>query len=127
MPPFNIDRDSSEFTSSPFDFVATGLRTIQFLFLLLTPTKPSFTQSVSLQISRMSRPTPGGHQQHQQQQEEVNVKMDQLWKIALCAQNTDVSQKAIQILNSVYFGQGEEFLSTCMRSLKAAAQDLSQE
>ena len=37
---------------------------------------------------------------------DTNVKMDQLWKIALCAQNTDVSMKAIQILNSAYFGQG---------------------
>jgi ubiquitin carboxyl-terminal hydrolase 34 len=53
-----------------------------------------------------------------------NVKMDQLWRIALCAHNTDVSMKAIQILNSAYFSQGEEFLITCMQSLKmAAAQD----
>ena len=28
--------------------------------------------------------------------------MDQLWKIALCAQNTDVSLTAIQYLNSYY-------------------------
>ncbi len=51
-------------------------------------------------------------------------KMEQLWKIALCAQNTDVSMKAIQILNTVYFGQGEEFLETCLRSLRTAAADL---
>ena len=43
--------------------------------------------------------------------------MDQLWKIALFAQNTDVSMKAIQILNSAYFGQGEEFLIQCMQNL----------
>ena len=43
--------------------------------------------------------------------------MDQLWKIALSAQNTDVSMKAIQILNSAYFGQGEEFLIQCMQNL----------
>lgn len=53
-----------------------------------------------------------------------SIKMDQLWRIALCAQNTDVSMKAIQILNSAYFSQGEEFLKTCMRSLKAASDDL---
>ncbi|XP_040568738.2 ubiquitin carboxyl-terminal hydrolase 34 [Lepeophtheirus salmonis] len=53
-----------------------------------------------------------------------SVKMDQLWKIALCAQNTDVSMKAIQILNTAYFGQGEEFLITCMKSLKNASNDL---
>ena len=45
------------------------------------------------------------------------IKMDQLWKIALSAQNTDVSMKAIQILNSAYFGQGEEFLVQCMQNL----------
>lgn len=55
-----------------------------------------------------------------------SIKMDQLWRIALCAQNTDVSMKAIQILNSAYFSQGEEFLKTCMRSLKAASDDLWQ-
>jgi hypothetical protein len=51
--------------------------------------------------------------------EEMNqtLKMDQLWKIALSAQNTDVSMKAIQILNSAYFGQGEEFLVQCMQNL----------
>ena len=32
----------------------------------------------------------------------------------------------IQILNSAYFSQGEEFLKTCMRSLKAASDDLWQ-
>jgi hypothetical protein len=42
----------------------------------------------------------------------------QLWRIALCAQNTDVSMKAIQILNTAYFGQGDEFLITCMQSLQ---------
>ena len=51
----------------------------------------------------------------------TNVKMDQLWRIALCAQNTDVSMKAIQMLNSAYFGQGEEFLITCMKSLQSAS------
>ncbi len=55
---------------------------------------------------------------------ENSAKMEQLWKIALCAQNTDVSMKAIQILNSVYFGQGEEFLTTCLKSLRSAWQDL---
>ena len=55
-----------------------------------------------------------------------NIKMDQLWRIALYAQNTDVSMKAIQILNSAYFSQGEEFLKTCMSSLKTASDDLWQ-
>ncbi len=38
--------------------------------------------------------------------------------------NTDVSMKAIQILNTVYFGQGEDFLETCLRSLRTAAKEL---
>ena len=70
-------------------------------------------------ISRMNRPASAANNA------DTNIKMEQLWRIALCAQNTDVSQKAIQILNSVYFGQGEEFLATCMRSLRAASQDLA--
>ena len=60
------------------------------------------------QLARLKKPTG----------EENSVKMDQLWKIALCAQNTDVSMKAIQILNSAYFGQGEDFLITCMQNLQ---------
>jgi hypothetical protein len=32
-PPFDFDKNFSEFTSSPFDFVVTGVRTIQFLFV----------------------------------------------------------------------------------------------
>ena len=32
--------------------------------------------------------------------------------------------KAIQILNTAYFGQGDEFLITCMHSLQAASKDL---
>ena len=70
-------------------------------------------------ISRMNRPANAINNA------DTNIKMEQLWRIALCAQNTDVSQKAIQILNSVYFGQGEEFLATCMRSLRTASQDLA--
>ena len=58
---------------------------------------------------------------------DTNIKMDQLWKIALCAHNTDVSMKAIQILNSAYFGQGEEFLITCMQSLKKVRDELGSE
>jgi hypothetical protein len=33
-PSFDFDKDSSAFTSSPFDFVATGLRTIKFLLFI---------------------------------------------------------------------------------------------
>ena len=53
-----------------------------------------------------------------------NIKMDQLWKIALSAHNTDVSMKAIQILNSAYFAQGEEFLVTCMNNLGVTTDNL---
>jgi ubiquitin carboxyl-terminal hydrolase 34 len=51
--------------------------------------------------------------------------MEQLWRIALQATNTDVSMKAIQILNGAYLGRGEEFLSTCMRHLQQAGASLS--
>ena len=74
------------------------------------------------QLSRMRRPSA-----EEEPSAEANFKMDQLWKIALCAQNTDVSMKAIQILNSAYFGQGEEFLITCMHSLKKVKEDLGSE
>jgi ubiquitin carboxyl-terminal hydrolase 34 len=45
--------------------------------------------------------------------------MNQVWRIALQATNTDVSLKAIHILNSAYLGRGEEFLTTCMKHLQA--------
>ena len=46
--------------------------------------------------------------------------MDQIWNIALKAANTDVSMKAIHLLNSAYLGRGEEFLITCMEHLSRA-------
>ena len=42
-----------------------------------------------------------------------------MWRIALQAANTDVSLKAIHILNAAYLGRGEEFLTTCMKHLQA--------
>merc|ERR1719402_1683340 len=56
---------------------------------------------------------------------DASASMDQLWRIALQATNTDVSMKAIQILNGAYLGRGEEFLSTCMRHLQQAGASLS--
>ena len=49
----------------------------------------------------------------------------QVWRIALQANNTDVSMKAIHILNSAYLGRGEEFLTTCMDHLSQARTSLS--
>ena len=46
--------------------------------------------------------------------------MAQVWSIALRATNTDVSMKAIHLLNSAYLGRGEEFLITCMDHLTRA-------
>merc|ERR1719500_978618 len=43
--------------------------------------------------------------------------MTQMWSIALRANNTDVSMKAIHLLNAAYLGRGEEFLITCMEHL----------
>ena len=47
--------------------------------------------------------------------------MTQVWSIALRAASTDVSMKAIQLLNSAYLGRGEEFLITCMEHLTRVA------
>ena len=43
--------------------------------------------------------------------------MTQMWSIALRANSTDVSMKAIHLLNAAYLGRGEEFLITCMEHL----------
>jgi ubiquitin carboxyl-terminal hydrolase 34 len=50
--------------------------------------------------------------------------MHQVWRIALQAANTDVSLKAIHILNAAYLGRGEEFLTTCMKHLQAGSLSL---
>lgn len=56
------------------------------------------------------------------------VGMGHLWKIALRANNTDVSLAAIQYINSYYMGQQlkleKEFVSHCMNHLTQAAEDL---
>ena len=39
--------------------------------------------------------------------------------------STDVSMKAIHILNSAYLGKGEEFLTTCMAHLREAGSSLT--
>ena len=83
----------------------------------ISRTQPQALSNITINSSQGSSDNCGGSN---------SIKMDQLWRIALCAQNTDVSMKAIQILNSAYFSQGEEFLKTCMRSLKAASDDLWQ-
>lgn len=55
--------------------------------------------------------------------------MSHLWKIALRANNTDVSMAAIQYLNSYYVGRQLdhelEFVSQCMGHLAAASKDLT--
>ena len=60
--------------------------------------------------------------------ESYNVGMDHMWKIALRANNTDVSMAAIQYINSYYMGQNlqneGQFVWQCMTHLKAATEDL---
>ena len=59
------------------------------------------------QLSRMRRPSTvssagvesSSNEENPNSNNDTNVKMDQLWKIALCAHNTDVSMKAIQVLH----------------------------
>ena len=57
--------------------------------------------------------------------------MDQLWSIALKANNTDVSMTAIQILNNYYINYGNghlekeaEFIQRCMDNLTIALTDI---
>ena len=59
------------------------------------------------QLSRMRRPSTvssagvesSSNEENPNANNDTNVKMDQLWKIALCAHNTDVSMKAIQVFH----------------------------
>ncbi|XP_071963584.1 ubiquitin carboxyl-terminal hydrolase 34-like isoform X2 [Antedon mediterranea] len=58
--------------------------------------------------------------------------IEQLWKIALRAKNTDVSISAIQYLNTYYINAGngtlekeEEFIQLCMESLSGASAKLA--
>ena len=51
--------------------------------------------------------------------------MDQVWRIALQAENTDVSLKAIHLVNTAYLGRGEEFITTCMSHLQEATSNLN--
>lgn len=57
-----------------------------------------------------------------------NVGMDHMWKIALKADNTDVSMAAIQYITSSYMGRNlrneRRFVAQCMTNLRAAAADL---
>lgn len=57
------------------------------------------------------------------------VGMSHLWKIALKANNTDVSLAAIQYINSYYMGQQlkleKEFVAHCMGHLRQAAEELN--
>ncbi|CAH1127870.1 unnamed protein product [Ceutorhynchus assimilis] len=61
--------------------------------------------------------------------ESKNVGMDHMWKIALRANNTDVSMSAISYINSYYMGQNlqheNQFVSQCMTNLKASSEDLA--
>eukprot|EP00095_Tigriopus_kingsejongensis_P002851 maker-scaffold442_size170051-snap-gene-0.33 protein:Tk02851 transcript:maker-scaffold442_size170051-snap-gene-0.33-mRNA-1 annotation:"hypothetical protein TcasGA2_TC009817" len=87
--------------------------------------KPETISMLGLNLfSQLCQINKGNQARNNEPDKTSHIKMEQLWRIALCANNTDVSMKAIQILNSVYFGQGDEFLSTCMRSLKANADRL---
>lgn len=56
------------------------------------------------------------------------ARMDHLWKIALRANNTDVSMASIQYLNNYYMGHNlqyeEQFVAQCMQHLAEAAENL---
>jgi ubiquitin carboxyl-terminal hydrolase 34 len=63
------------------------------------------------------------------QEDAAESSMDYLWKIALYANNTDVSLTAIQYLNNYYIGRQlekeEEFVERCMCHLEEATKEIN--
>jgi len=63
------------------------------------------------------------------QEDAAEASMDYLWKIALYANNTDVSMTAIQYLNNYYIGRQldkeEEFVERCMSHLADATKEVN--
>ena len=99
---------------------ALGIQEVRFIqqekLPALRPETMTMTGlSLLSQLSSLVRVADGSQEEH----------MAQVWRIALQACSTDVSMKAIHLLNSAYLGKGEGFLSTCMQHLKEAGANLS--
>ena len=101
---------------------ALGIQEVRFIHQEKLPALRPETMTMTglsllSQLSSLVRVADGGG--------EEQSNMDQVWRIALQACSTDVSMKAIHILNSAYLGKGEEFLTTCMAHLREASSSLT--
>ena len=99
---------------------ALALTSIRFLYREKLPElKPEAMTMTGLnllfQFGSLARSSDGSPEQQ----------MDQVWRIALQAENTDVSLKAIHLVNTAYLGRGEEFITTCMSHLQEATSNLN--
>ncbi|KAG6460492.1 hypothetical protein O3G_MSEX012016 [Manduca sexta] len=118
-------------TKSP-DQHALGLDALRFLYVEKMPTLDPETISImglSLyqQLCNLARMALGTGDSRDSSHPHT-LAMDHLWKIALRANNTDVSMGAIQYLNSYYMGQQlqqeDDFVAKCMFHLSSAAERL---
>ncbi|XP_076099132.1 ubiquitin carboxyl-terminal hydrolase 34-like isoform X2 [Mytilus galloprovincialis] len=116
------------------DHHAMGLETFKHIFLekmhQLEPENMSVTGlNLFQQLSHLTRIANASFDTTLSEDEVCGI--DQLWSIALRANNTDVSITAIQILNCYYINYGnghlekeEEFIKRCMESLVQTLTDI---
>ncbi|KFB41316.1 hypothetical protein ZHAS_00008912 [Anopheles sinensis] len=117
------------------DTHALGVNAIQHLYLKRLPElKPEGISTVALGLFQQLF-TLGRGEMFYHPVEGVNHQMDtvaieQLWKIALRATNTDVSLSAIQYINTYYMEQQlryeHQFVAQCMNHLSQAVEELNQ-
>nr|KAG5696977.1 hypothetical protein BaRGS_008439 [Batillaria attramentaria] len=109
------------------DHHALGVETFRHIFLEKIPQlSPERMTMIGLNLfqhlSHLTRMSNASH--HTQLTEDQMCGMDQLWRIALQADNKDVSMTATQFLNNYYINHGggtldreDMFVSRCMASL----------
>ncbi|GAB0088688.1 ubiquitin carboxyl-terminal hydrolase 34 [Sergentomyia squamirostris] len=112
---------------------ALGIDTLQHLYIRKLPElRPEGISMVALglfqQLCSLARLAAAHYDTGSDMSLDI-VGMSHLWKIALRANNTDVSLAAIQYINSYYMGQQlkleKEFVAQCMNHLTQAAEDLN--
>lgn len=112
---------------------ALGIDALQHLYLKKLPElKPEGISMVALglfqQLCSLARLAAAHYDTPTDSSLDI-VGMGHLWKIALKANNTDVSLAAIQYINSYYMGQQlkleKEFVTHCMNHLTQAADELN--
>ncbi|XP_055587463.1 ubiquitin carboxyl-terminal hydrolase puf [Uranotaenia lowii] len=115
------------------DTHALGINAIQHLYLKrLAELKPEGISMVALglfqQLFTLGREEIISHSYEGQDSSDI-VGMEHLWKIALRANNTDVSLTAIQYINTYYMEKQlkyeHQFVAQCMTHLSQAVEDLN--